>query len=338
MRLLSTVIFLCLLTLVAGTPFADNGLAVKGARYFSYTAFTRIVFEIEAAAPYVLTKSADGRSLVLTAYEGQLVLKSALPAIRDGVVSGTQVKEEGGKAFIVIHLDAAAGEVKDFVLRSPDRIVVDIAKGAPAVSAPAPSAAKPVIVLDAGHGGRDSGVVTAKAPEKALTLEYALAVKKFLLKKNPNLTVVLTREKDHALTLQERAAVSNAAGAALFVSIHGAPWADARVYVLDPDEGAVMRAPAAPSDFLGFEAESEQQELLWGRQQAGHAKESGILGRMIARHLGARSGPEPVQAPLAALKAVDAAAVVVELGADMDTVKAAEAVMKGIEQYVRENR
>ena len=46
---------------------------------------------------------------------------------------------------------------------------------------------------------------------------------------------------------------------------------------------------------------------------------------------------EPVQAPLALLKAVDAAAVMIEIGMEMDRMQAAEAIAKGIEQYVREN-
>jgi N-acetylmuramoyl-L-alanine amidase len=51
-----------------------------------------------------------------------------------------------------------------------------------------------------------------------------------------------------------------------------------------------------------------------------------------------REGAEPAQAPLAQLKAVDAAAVLIEAGSAMNRGKAAEAIAHGIEQYVREKR
>lgn len=338
MRMVIKLILVSLLMLPAAALSAEKGLSVKGVRYFSYTAFTRIVFEIEAAAPYVFTSAADGRSLLLSSYDGPFALKAKLPLIRDGVVSGVETKEDAGKTFVVIRLDTAAGEVKDFVLRGPDRIVVDITKGA----APPPAVAQPgkpvVIVLDAGHGGNDTGIVTAQGQEKTITLELAQAIKK-ILQKDPRLKVVLTREKDQTLSLNERAAATNAAGAAVFVSIHTAPGLDDRVYIQDPDEEVgTQAAQPVNRDFLSFEAGSEQQEMLWGRQQAAHAKESGTLGRQLARQIEGKDSVEPVQAPLAGLKAVDAAAAMIEVGTGQDRAKTAEAAAKGIEQYVSENR
>ena len=68
---------------------------------------------------------------------------------------------------------AAAGEVKDFVLHGPDRIVIDITKGVAPVTAP-PADKPTVIVLDPGHGGKDTGIVAPQGQEKTLTLELAL--------------------------------------------------------------------------------------------------------------------------------------------------------------------
>jgi N-acetylmuramoyl-L-alanine amidase len=337
--MLMIIILVSLLLVPAGTLSAEKGLTVKGVRYFSYAAFTRIVFEIEAAAPYVLTRTAEGRMLLFSAYEGPFTLKAQLPVIHDGVVSGIESKEESGRNVVFIRLDTAAGEVKDFVLRGPDRIVLDIARGA-APSVPAVAADKPVVVvLDAGHGGRDTGIVTARGQEKSLTLELAHAVRK-ILQKNSHLKVVLTREKDQALSLDERAGIANAAGATFVVSIHAATGAAERVYILDPDDDLAGQEEVrtASRDFLSFEAGSEEQEKLWGRQQAGHAKESGGFGRRLARQLEGGEGAEPVQAPIAGLKAMDAAAVMVEIGMEQDRAKAAEAIAKGIEQYARENR
>ena len=110
------------------------------------------------------------------------------------------------------------------------------------------------------------------------------------------------------------------------------------MFILDPDEGQSSPSTGRPSDFLGFDAVSEQQQMLWGTQQARHSPESGRLGRDIARALVAREGAEPAQAPLAQLKAVDAAAVLIETGTAMSRGKTAEAIAQGIEQYVSEKR
>ena len=326
-------LFLALLAIPAAASAAEKGLTIKAVRSFSYTAFTRIVFELEAAAPYVLTRSADGRSLLLSAFDGPCAVKSALPPVRDGVIAGMESKEEAGKLFVVIRLDAAAGEVKDFVLRGPDRIVLDVARGT-AQAAPVSADAQVVVVLDPGHGGRDTGIVSAQAEEKAVNLDLAQAIRK-LLQRDKQLKVVLTRDRDTAATLDERAAAANAAGAAVFVSLHAGPGTESRVYIQDPEEdlGAQTARPEN-RDFLGYETGSEQQENLWGRQQASHTKESGALGRALARELAGNPAAEPVQAPLAGLKAVDAAAVLVEIGLEQDRSRAAEAVAKGIEQYV----
>jgi len=339
MKMILKLILVSLLLLPSGAFSAEKGLTVKGVRYFSYAAFTRIVFEIEATAPYILTRTADGRTLFFTAYEGPFALKAQLPVIRDGVVNGVESKEEAGRNVVLIHLDRVAGEVKDFVLRGPDRIVLDIARGTASLT-PAVQADKPVVVvLDAGHGGKDTGIVTARGQEKVLTLELAQSVRK-ILQKEGQFKVILTRDKDQALSLDERAEIANAAGTNLFVSIHAAAGSAEKVYILEPDDDLAgqQATRTASSDFLSFDAGNEEQEKLWGRQQAAHAKESGFFGRSLARQLEGRANAEPVQAPISGLKAIDSAAVMVEIGMDQDGRKVAEAIGKGIEQYVRENR
>jgi N-acetylmuramoyl-L-alanine amidase len=336
MRARSIAAILCLLAFFTEAPSAEQGLTVKGVRFFSYSGFTRVVFEIESAAPYVATRQADGKSLSFSAYEGDFSLTTQLPAVNDGVVAGMELRREGGRSAVVILLGPAAGEVKDFVLRSPDRIVLDIMRGTPPRSAP-PAARPFIIVLDPGHGGAEAGIVTAQGLEKTVTMELALAVRKMLMRQQ-GVTVLLTREKDQALSLEERAAFSNASGAALFVSIHAAPGADAKVFILDPDEGRAVEPRGARSDFLGFDAVSDQQQMLWGAQQAEHAQESGNAGRDILRALGDGEGREPVQAPIALLRAVDAPALLVEAGAGRGRARLAEELASGIEQYVREKR
>ncbi|MCK9420907.1 MAG: N-acetylmuramoyl-L-alanine amidase [Nitrospirae bacterium] len=339
MRTLFALMVLCSLSLPVNAGAVGNGLTVNSVRHASYATFTRLVFEIEAAAPYVLIRSTDGRSVTLSSYDGPFLLKTPLPMVRDSVVLGLELRVEAGRTVVGVRLDGTAGAVKDFVLRGPDRIVIDIAKGAAApVPVPAlPTKKQTVIVLDPGHGGKDTGSVASQGVEKTLALDLALAIRNSL-QKDPHLKVVLTREKDQALTLDERAAASNAAGALLFVSIHSSTGTGSRVFIQDLlDEPEPQTVRPVSGDFLGYEAGSEQKELLWGRQQAAHARESGVLGRELARQLVGQDSAEPVQAPLALLKAVDAAAVMIETGMDTDRAQAAAAIVKGIERYVREN-
>jgi hypothetical protein len=110
------------------------------------------------------------------------------------------------------------------------------------------------------------------------------------------------------------------------------------VLILDPDEGQLPAALGATGDFLGFDAVSGQHQTLWGTQQAAHAEESGRLGRALVRALTGRNTAEPVQAPVALLAPVDAAAVVIEVGTALSQTTVAEAIAQGIEHYVSQKR
>lgn len=76
-----------------------------------------------------------------------------------------------------------------------------------------------VVVLDAGHGGKDPGKVGSGFTEKAIALNITLEVGR-ILEKNKNIKVIYTRKTDIFLGLHERAAIANKADADLFVSIH----------------------------------------------------------------------------------------------------------------------
>lgn len=80
---------------------------------------------------------------------------------------------------------------------------------------------RPIVVIDAGHGGRDPGAtsVSGQVHEKDLTLVIARALRDELVKRG-RVRVAMTREDDRYLTLDERAAVARRLNAAAFVSIH----------------------------------------------------------------------------------------------------------------------
>lgn len=75
------------------------------------------------------------------------------------------------------------------------------------------------IVIDPGHGGHDPGTRANGLNEADLTLDVALRLKK-LLAKEPGVDVVMTRDKDVYIPLEERTAIANREAADLFLSIH----------------------------------------------------------------------------------------------------------------------
>jgi N-acetylmuramoyl-L-alanine amidase len=80
---------------------------------------------------------------------------------------------------------------------------------------------RPIVVIDAGHGGRDPGAtsVSGQLREKDLTLTIAQALRDELVKRG-RVRVAMTRNDDRYLTLDDRAAVARRLNAAMFVSIH----------------------------------------------------------------------------------------------------------------------
>ncbi len=76
-----------------------------------------------------------------------------------------------------------------------------------------------VVVLDAGHGGHDSGNRGNGYKEKEIALNVVLAIGA-VLEKDPRFEVVYTRKTDEFIELHERGKIANKANADLFVSVH----------------------------------------------------------------------------------------------------------------------
>ncbi len=78
------------------------------------------------------------------------------------------------------------------------------------------------VVIDPGHGGTDPGAVSrdGKNYEKSFTLDIAKKLADKIKTGCPGVKVVLTRDKDRSVALNDRAAIANKVGADLFISIH----------------------------------------------------------------------------------------------------------------------
>jgi N-acetylmuramoyl-L-alanine amidase len=81
-----------------------------------------------------------------------------------------------------------------------------------------PQHAKPLIILDPGHGGSDEGAKVHYFMEKRLTLMTTLLVRKYL--DEMGYRVIMTRSKDVFIPLHRRVSIANKTKAVLFVSVH----------------------------------------------------------------------------------------------------------------------
>jgi len=77
-----------------------------------------------------------------------------------------------------------------------------------------------VVVIDAGHGGKDPGAIGKRTQEKFVTMSVARKLGDLITSSMPGVKVIYTRDKDEFIELHERAAIANRNKADLFISIH----------------------------------------------------------------------------------------------------------------------
>ncbi len=77
-----------------------------------------------------------------------------------------------------------------------------------------------VVVIDAGHGGKDTGARGRVAREKDIVLDIAMQLARKIKSEIPEVKVILTRASDKFVDLSERSNIANRRKADLFISIH----------------------------------------------------------------------------------------------------------------------
>ncbi|HVL67834.1 MAG TPA: N-acetylmuramoyl-L-alanine amidase [Vicinamibacterales bacterium] len=182
------------------------------------------------------------------------------------------------------------------------------------------------VVIDPGHGGADEGARgPAGSAEKHVTLAIARRLKG-ALEARLGVRVILTREGDAAVGLDERAAVANNNKADLFISLHAnasvRPVASgAEVFYLSLQEygDEALRAANAPREALPvFGGGARDIEVVpWRFAQARHIEQSAAFARAAETALRGRVPMTPralQQAPFRVLAGANMPAVLVEVG------------------------
>jgi N-acetylmuramoyl-L-alanine amidase len=220
---------------------------------------TRVVIELNKTASGELV-SADQASKHVVLALPHVETAGDMAGQGEGLVKTWTVDEAGGAARLRLELRRDAVVKRRFLLPPADgqniyRYVIDLssddagaaptdkpaeAKPAPALDKPARSTpvAKKVVVIDAGHGGKDSGALGAGTKEKDDTLAAAHALRD-RLERTGRYKVVMTRDTDAFIPLETRVQIARRANADLFISLHadsigtvGAATHGASVYTL----------------------------------------------------------------------------------------------------------
>lgn len=215
--------------------------SVSGASTFLLDAPRRIALDIRGAQP---GSAAVARGPVTAIRQGQfdestarVVFELARPAV---ITDGSFAAD--GRTLTLSLKNADADDFGQAVARGRSRFEPPVASAAkpPArthgITIPIPQPAKgvdlprvsgpeddnrPLVVIDAGHGGHDPGAINKESGtrEKDITLAIARSIRRELLKSG-RVRVALTREDDHFLVLEERYGIARRMKADLFISVH----------------------------------------------------------------------------------------------------------------------
>jgi N-acetylmuramoyl-L-alanine amidase len=247
---------LCLVFWIAGfqMAYAASG-NVLGVRLGGNQGETRVVIELDRAAQVQLVSSASDDTRLILAMPS-LALTRELQGSGSGLVKAWTVDEAAGAVRLRLALTQPATVKRHFLIppsagQSQYRYVIDIVPNAvtapvktgaakveairsvqSAKPAPAPKATPvkrttppivqpgpKIVVIDAGHGGHDPGARGAEHWEKDINLGAALALKA-RLERSGDYKVVMTRDSDVFIPLDQRVQIARRANADLFISLH----------------------------------------------------------------------------------------------------------------------
>jgi N-acetylmuramoyl-L-alanine amidase len=303
-------------------------------------AAARVTVDIQPATPHTVAQ--ESNRLVIR-FEADALDATFPPSSVPDLVQAVRPAETG--VGLIVDLGARFGSFRSADVAGEGgagRLVVDVNATA-AEATPAPPATAPItdppppldvappggvrtVVVDAGHGGDEQG---ARGPRGALEKDITLAVARRLksaLETRLGTRVILTRDGDQTVGLDERAAVANNNKADLFISLHAnasvrASVSGAEVFYLSLAEygDRAQRVAHGESEALPvFSGGTRDIEvILWEMAQARHIEQSAAFAGVVEAALRERvpmSARAIQQAPFRVLIGANMPAVLVEMG------------------------
>lgn len=300
---------------------------------------SRITFEITPKTGHAVVPQ-QGRLLVR--FESDFLDVTVPTTGGQGPVQAIRVVDPA--TTIALELGPSYGSFRTSVLpadspQGPMRLVIDVMTTAapqpqlpqavPRQEAPPPlaSATPPgirTVVIDPGHGGEETG---ARGPagnmEKDVTLSVARRLKS-VIESRLGLRVLMTRDGDETVSLDDRAVLANSNRADLLISLHAnaAPRKNPRgaeVFYLSTERATgEARGSSTPQELPALGGGSREIEvILWEMAQTRHLAQSAAFAELIEGELSNRlkMTARPVQqAPFRVLVGANMPAVLVEIG------------------------
>jgi N-acetylmuramoyl-L-alanine amidase len=373
-------------------PTASSRLAAV--RVWSSPDYTRVVLDLSHAAQYEShqLKGKDPRIYVDLKGVDLDAEVAAKQQVKDGIV--TQIRSsqlDPSRVRVVLDL-TREGSFQVFALEKPDRVVIDVRKPSSGSSKQTKIKARPgsatdsiagilddvpdnsapklhvpqhkanegidLIVVDAGHGGKDPGAVGRKdTREKDVTLQMAkrLAAE---LRKELGCKVLLTRSDDRYLKLRARTAYANKVGADLFISLHANASTNRKAYGLETyylnlSKNNQAAAVAARENGTSLEEVGNLEAILFDLMANAKINESSRLAAEIQQSMIRQLSPKYSlikdlgvrQGPFHVLLGATMPSVLVEtafisnsreekrLRSDNYQKKVAQAIVRGVKDY-----
>ena len=173
-------------------------------------------------------------------------------------IESAAIAKRPGSRAVILNIDLAPTDAASFV-RNPPTAVRSSPESAERANPPRPANnAKPIILIDAGHGGVDPGAASGEVIEKDVVLSVARHLRGILVGRG-RYDVHMTRATDVFVSLDRRLAISREKGASLFISIH----ADT---VATQDIAQAVRGATVYT--LSEQASSKQAQMLADKENA----------------------------------------------------------------------
>ncbi|MCS6760097.1 MAG: N-acetylmuramoyl-L-alanine amidase [Candidatus Devosia euplotis] len=353
----------------------------------------RLVIDLAAKTEFALVSLSGPDRLAIDVRAAALTVPEPVVEVADeGVISEYRVEQAGPdrvrttlilsgpaqvqQAYVLdLFEDQPARLVVDIIPASVEEFAANVAKDSkasdaevsaadsstPAGGSELPIAKRPLVVIDPGHGGIDSGAeAPGGAKEKDIVLAFALKLQQLLMASG-RFDVALTREDDTFLRLEERVALARSNKADIFISIHADSFQQpdirgASVYTRDENATDVLDKVLADSEnksevIAGFampQMAPQVVDILLDLMRREMRHQSYTLAQSIVHQLEPSVALRryPVrQADFFVLQAPDVPSVLVELGFlsnadDMANLlqgewqrRTAEALARGISSY-----